>query len=47
MNERLDDIINHRKKKLQNLLDSGIDPYPSETARTHKNSELLENFEPL
>lgn len=47
MNERLDDIINHRKKKLQNLLDSGIDPYPSETARTHKNSEVLENFESL
>lgn len=47
MNERLEDIINHRKKKLQNLLDSGIDAYPSETARTHSNSEVLENFESL
>ena len=47
MNERLEDIINHRKKKLQNFLDSGIDPYPSETARTHKNSEVVENFESM
>jgi lysyl-tRNA synthetase, class II len=45
MNERLEDIINHRKKKLQNLLDAGIDPYPSETSRTHSNAEVIENFE--
>ncbi len=47
MNERLEDIINHRKKKLQNLLDSGIDPYPSETARTHSTKEVLEQFETM
>ena len=47
MNERLEDIINHRKKKLQNLLDAGINPYPSETSRTHSNKEVLDQFDSL
>lgn len=47
MNERLEDIINHRKKKLENLISAGIDPYPSETARTHSNTEALEKFDDL
>ena len=47
MNERLEDIINFRKAKLDNLLKAGIDPYPPTTARTHTNSEALEQFESL
>lgn len=47
MNERLEDIIGHRKRKLQNLISAGIDPYPSETSRTHTNKEVLDQFETL
>lgn len=47
MNERLDDIINHRKTKLQNLVDNNIEPYPSTTERTHGNAEVLEQFDSL
>lgn len=47
MNERLEDIINHRKKKLENLAAAGINPYPSVTERTHTNSEVLEKFAEL
>jgi lysyl-tRNA synthetase, class II len=47
MNERLEDIINHRKKKLENLKAAGIDPYPSETARTHSNLQATEQFDSL
>ncbi len=47
MSERLEDIIEFRKKKLQNLKDAGIDPYPSETHRTHTNLEAIEKFEQL
>lgn len=45
--DRLEDIIAHRRKKLQNLLDAGINPYPSKTERTHSNKEVLEKFEYL
>src|SRR4051812_26651905 len=47
MNERLEDIINHRKAKLQNFKLAGIDPYPSTTERTHTNQEVLEKFDEL
>ncbi len=47
MSERLEDIINHRKQKLENLKAAGQDPYPSSTDRTHTNQEVLENFETL
>ncbi|HAG27204.1 TPA: lysine--tRNA ligase [Patescibacteria group bacterium] len=47
MNERLDDIIGHRKAKLENLRSAGYEPFPSETARTHSNHEALEQFESL
>ena len=47
MSERLEDIINHRKQKLENIKASGQDPYPSSTDRTHTNQEVLENFETL
>lgn len=47
MNERLEDIINHRKKKLENLVAAGLDPYPSTSERTHSNAAVLEQFEAL
>jgi len=47
MSERLEDIIEFRKKKLENLKAAGIDPYPSETARTHTNQEALEGYNSL
>ncbi len=47
MNERLEDIINHRKAKLENFKAAGIDPYPSTTERTHTNKEVLEKFDDL
>lgn len=47
MNERLEDIIAFRKKKLQAFLDAGINPYPSSTDRTHTNQEALDNYDQL
>lgn len=47
MNERLDDIVAFRKKKLQAFLDAGINPYPSHTDRTHTNAEALEKYDQL
>lgn len=47
MSERLEDIIEFRKKKLAALKEAGIDPYPSETGRTHTNQEALEQFDSL
>lgn len=47
MSERLEDIIEARKSKLEQLKQAGIDPYPSVTERTHTNQEALQNFEKL
>lgn len=47
MNDRLEDIIGHRKAKLNNFISAGIDPYPSETARTHEISEVLKQYDAL
>lgn len=47
MNERLEDIINHRKKKLDNLAAAPMEAYPSVTDRTHSNSDALEQFDAL
>jgi lysyl-tRNA synthetase, class II len=47
MNERLEDIIAFRKKKLQAFLEAGQNPYPSHTGRTHSNSQPLEQFDAL
>jgi lysyl-tRNA synthetase class 2 len=44
MNDRLEDIVSFRKKKLQNFLDAGINPYPSTTSRTHTNKQVLDDF---
>lgn len=45
--DRLDDIISHRKKKLQNLIDARIDPYPSVSERTHTNAAAIATFDTL
>lgn len=47
MNERLEDIIAHRKVKLENLKAAGMEPYPSTTERTHTNKQALEKFDEL
>ncbi len=47
MNERLEDIINHRKAKLENLKAAGQEGYPSSTGRTHSNLEAIEQFDSL
>lgn len=47
MSERLEDIINFRKKKIDNLAAVGLDAYPSTTERTHTNFKALEEFESL
>ena len=47
MSERIEDIIEFRKVKLEKLKEMGIDPYPSSTSRTHTNQEALDQFEKL
>lgn len=47
MQDRLEEIIKLRKDKVKNLRDSGVDPYPSTTSRTHKIKDVLENFDSL
>jgi lysyl-tRNA synthetase class 2 len=47
MSERIEDIIDFRRKKLAALKAAGIDPYPSSTKRDHSNQEALDNFEAL
>jgi len=43
----LQDFRNERLKKLGKLRALGVDPYPSKTDRTSKNSEVKLNFEEL
>jgi lysyl-tRNA synthetase class 2 len=40
----LDDIVKERKRKLQQLKDQGVDPYPARVKRTHTLAEALKNF---
>ncbi|MFA5386663.1 MAG: amino acid--tRNA ligase-related protein [Candidatus Paceibacterota bacterium] len=40
----LDDIINERKKKLTDLINAGVNPYPAKAKRSYVISEALENF---
>ncbi len=47
MSERIEDIIEFRKQKLQNIKDAGVDPYPSATLRDRTNAEALEKFQLL
>jgi lysyl-tRNA synthetase, class II len=39
MAQRLDEMINARLTKLQNLREAGIDPYPPQASRTHTNKD--------
>jgi len=41
----LKDIRGSRLKKLANLKKAGVDSYPAESFRSHKISEILENFD--
>lgn len=43
----LKDIKKYRIKKLKNIIESGINPYPSNVKRTHLISEVLSSFEEL
>ena len=47
MSERLEDIIANKKKKLEEIKQAGIDPYPSTTTRTHTNKQALDDFDSL
>jgi lysyl-tRNA synthetase class 2 len=47
MNERLEDIIAVRKKKLETIKAAGVDPYPSIAERTHTNKQALDDFDNL
>ncbi len=47
MSEQLDDIIAIRKKKLETLIERGLDPYPGSTARTHELADVLARFEEI
>jgi lysyl-tRNA synthetase class 2 len=47
MSERLEDIIEFRKKKLENLKSAGVNPYPTSTTRTHTNAEVIAQFDSL
>lgn len=43
----LDEIRKARLKKLENIKKADIDPYPAESFRSHKISEVLDNFDVL
>ena len=43
----IDSLIEERKKKLKNIKDRGIDPYPAEAKRTHTIAEALDSFNKL
>ena len=43
----IEEIRSERLKKLNTLVERGVDPYPSKTNRTHTVSEALSSFEDL
>ncbi len=43
----LEDIVRDRQKKLKNLLENGINPYPSKIKRTISIAEAVKNFNKL
>src|SRR5581483_2790462 len=47
MSERIEDIIEFRKKKLEALKAQGIDPYPSHTDRDTTAAAAIENYDSL
>jgi lysyl-tRNA synthetase class 2 len=42
-----DDLRADREKKITELREKGVNPYPAETNRTHEIASLLDNFESL
>lgn len=47
MSERLEDILANRRKKLDEIKQTGIDPYPSSSGRTHTNKQATDDFDVL
>ena len=47
MADRLEDIIAIKKQKLANIKQAGVEPYPSQTSRTHTNQQALDDFDAL
>jgi len=43
----LEDIIKERKKKLKNLIEAGLNPYPSKSERTISVADALKNFDKI
>ncbi|MEK7163072.1 MAG: lysine--tRNA ligase [Patescibacteria group bacterium] len=43
----LEDIIKERRKKLDNLIGAGINPYPEKTKKNFSNKKISDNFEQL
>ncbi|MCL5004458.1 MAG: lysine--tRNA ligase [Patescibacteria group bacterium] len=43
----LEDLIQERRKKLNNFIKAGVEPYPEKAKRTHKISEALASFSSL
>ena len=43
----LDDYRNERLRKLEEIKQLGIDPYPAKSFRTHKIGDIINNFEKL
>ena len=41
------ELRDERLRKLQDLIALGVNPYPASSSRTHKNADLLVNFENL
>lgn len=39
-----EDIIEAREKKIELMRNSGVDPYPEQSQRSHKNQELREHY---
>lgn len=42
-----EDILKAKLEKLENLRNSGINPYPEKSQRTHTNKEVLDKFEKI
>jgi len=40
----LEEIIKDRKKKIANLIEAGVNPYPAKVKRSHTIREILNNF---
>ena len=47
MSERFEDILANRRKKLGEIKQAGIDPYPSSNGRTHTNKQADEDFDSI